>query len=520
MVTMTALQSYMTKGDLELVVKTGKELNKQASSINDKLEDGPESKLRCHSTLIRLASPLIDDLLESCSASIPLRGLEGEIEGGDNYCTKELRVDGSEITWRYILTQLYSSFLPPAASSSAQKLSSGECESKADALTDITWSTAEDMLPVLHKYDMQALQHRLLQWIEGQKMSGDPSSSAYVLHWLDVAQTLHLDHLVDICHAQLAALPLSLDPQHDGYVPRWLTQADAWDLPVLQLRCINFLNTGNPEGMDDSGVPQGLPLSIDPDSPTHVLKILQLVYNMGHDKELLPLLERCTSLIRTVASEGVLRSTFRAGQAHSTVASALSAEASSTSHQNVDRVLVHHPLVTELLQGTSSGHEYSVHLNRGSTIRSHIRSLQLSAAARLGMSMSHSQAVDSQAVDSQSMVTSLPLATESEAPIRVANRKPACDAARVEALAALVDGLLRRLSSKEQVLANLVPAQKLYCCSNCGMAAALFKDLRASKGSSWLKVVNSKHTPACPACGNTSCVPVLEPRVCKILWPT
>jgi hypothetical protein len=76
--------------------------------------------------------------------------------------------------------QLYSSFLPPAAPSAAQKIPDMGTQSKMDHLLDITWTTAEETLPVLHKYDMQALLYRLMHWIEGQKMSGKETVPGFI----------------------------------------------------------------------------------------------------------------------------------------------------------------------------------------------------------------------------------------------------------------------------------------------------------------------------------------------------
>ena len=55
------------------------------------------------------------------------------------------------------------------------------------------------------------------------------------------AESLHLDTLAATCHTQLAVLPLSLLPEHPGYLPRWLALADHRDLPELRHRCLSLL---------------------------------------------------------------------------------------------------------------------------------------------------------------------------------------------------------------------------------------------------------------------------------------
>jgi hypothetical protein len=232
---------------------------------------------------------------------------------------------------------------------------------------------------------------------------------------------------------------------HEGYIPRWLTQSEQWDLPVLKLRCITFLNTGSAEDEDKPGVAQGLQLSLNPSSPHHVIKMLQLAHNLGHDKYLVkPLIERCTTLIRTAASGGLLSSVVRVGQEHYTAASASPPSgAMSSSHRPDSSSLVHQPLVEELLHGTCSAHEHG-HRTRSSSAISQTRSVLQSATGRLG-NMRHDPAVR-HGWDRPSGQ-----ATESEPCSKAAGTAAGDAASRIEGLAALADGLLMRLSSQEQV---------------------------------------------------------------------
>ena len=114
----------------------------------------PLLNLRCHKTLLCLASPLLDDLLESCpcpsEATIALETQKGSER------LPSLQVDGSIQAWTEILAHLYSGFSPP---SSAPLPCSSEAGSDVKAPStllgllgaEFNWMSAKEMLPVLHK---------------------------------------------------------------------------------------------------------------------------------------------------------------------------------------------------------------------------------------------------------------------------------------------------------------------------------------------------------------------------------
>ena len=160
---MSAIHPLTEKGDLELVVLLG--------------GHGAENtlRLRCHQTILRLASPLLDDLLECSAPETPgddnSSAAAGEIRRQLQLPT--LRVDGSATAWTEILAHLYSGFSPPplpsprpaavpdlqqqAGSNASGAVAAAREGSKASgaAAGEFSWSSAREMLPVLH----QVLRH-------------------------------------------------------------------------------------------------------------------------------------------------------------------------------------------------------------------------------------------------------------------------------------------------------------------------------------------------------------------------
>ena len=118
--TMSAIHPLTEKGDLELIVLQGG-LGAETSL-----------RLRCHQTILRLASPLLDDLLE-CSA--PEASAPSSGNDNDSAATGEARrlqpqlptlcVDGSAAAWTAVLAHLYSGFSPPLPPLLALPLSLG-----------------------------------------------------------------------------------------------------------------------------------------------------------------------------------------------------------------------------------------------------------------------------------------------------------------------------------------------------------------------------------------------------------
>ena len=118
----SALKSFMTKGDLELIIVTQEPAihalaSQPAEMIND---EPPRKSLRCHSALLKLASPFLEDLLESCpvhtgknvapdtgtgDGGVPPSKLHHQQQGSGSLAC--LEVEGSSEAWLEILEHLY-----------------------------------------------------------------------------------------------------------------------------------------------------------------------------------------------------------------------------------------------------------------------------------------------------------------------------------------------------------------------------------------------------------------------------
>ena len=235
----------------------------------------PSGRLRCHQTILRLASPLLDDLLECSALDAPdgsgaTKTTSQLDEGGHiSHQAKQLptlSVDGSAEAWTEILAHLYAAFSPPRSTgpsrsslfqippnstspsgptAAAASTASGAALPAAATSGEFSWTGARLILPVLHQYDFRSLMMRLLQWVTGHSMSADPSSPSYIIEWLDLAEGLQLDGLTEHCHAQLSSLPLSLSPSSPNFLPSWLLLADARGLTQLQDRCLRYEENAN-----------------------------------------------------------------------------------------------------------------------------------------------------------------------------------------------------------------------------------------------------------------------------------
>lgn len=172
-----AAQALMEEGDMELLL---------LRSCDDDAPPPQALRMRCHSTLIKLASPLFKDLLDACPPTTCASATTTTAGGSPPLLA--LKVDGSELAWQAILCHLYSIFCPPpprscppaptstaAAAASAATAALPAVEggllldppetaamhaAAAAAVAAFTWTSAREMLPVLHQYDMRSLQHR------------------------------------------------------------------------------------------------------------------------------------------------------------------------------------------------------------------------------------------------------------------------------------------------------------------------------------------------------------------------
>ena len=128
------------KGDIDLIVRS---------------HDLAPLSLRCHKTLLRLASPLLDDLLESCSGSSEAAFAPETLHNQGSGRFPSLHVDGSIQAWTAILANLYSGFSPPSTASlplSSEAYSDAKIPPTQDLPGAVfTWTSAREMLPVLHK---------------------------------------------------------------------------------------------------------------------------------------------------------------------------------------------------------------------------------------------------------------------------------------------------------------------------------------------------------------------------------
>lgn len=165
------VSAFAAKGDILLCVRS-----EEAA--------GSAVRLKAHSTLLSLASPLLEEVLQLCGAA-----------PDDSGC-KLLTVDGPAQAWRDVLNHLYAAFLPPpdrsplaaaatsaailpaaelrAGGSAKRKAAAAAAESAAAACDSqvFTWESVTAMLPVLHKYQFTALLGRVVAWIGTQEMSG------------------------------------------------------------------------------------------------------------------------------------------------------------------------------------------------------------------------------------------------------------------------------------------------------------------------------------------------------------
>lgn len=168
------VSAFAAKGDVLLCVRSSS-------------DSGAEHRLKAHSTLLSLASPLLEEVLQLCDAA-----------PGSGGC-KLLTVDGPAQAWRDVLGHLYAAFLPPPersplaaaatappammlasadtrASGSGKRKAAAAAAESACAAEAFSWESVTAMLPLLHKYQFTALLGRVVAWIATQEMSGGQSS--------------------------------------------------------------------------------------------------------------------------------------------------------------------------------------------------------------------------------------------------------------------------------------------------------------------------------------------------------
>lgn len=335
------------------------------------------------------------------------------------------------------------------------------------------------------------LPHRILT-----PPAGDPASPAYALTWLDVADTLHLDGLAAICHEQLAQLPLSLSPQHPGYVRSVLQLADERQLPLLQARCLALLNTGSAEG-----VGSGVPPSLEPGSSNYVLDLLELVHSSAtHFEELQPCRKKCMRAIRRAAEKGLLGGQGGGG--------------SGDAPQPYSGA----GLVRELLGPGHAGQGPALS-RAGSEAAAVLGEVALPADPAPGPANLGGNPVLSNGAAAS--VPGVPPGGSLAAGAQGCGSP--CASARMDGLRAMAEGLLSRSALLDQMTGSMTSAREVFLCNNCSHGVVLFKPSAPRKMPSWLRFVSHHQhqrpaSLACPVCGN-SCAAQPSASDTRVLYP-
>ena len=113
----STVEPFRAKGDLELLVREEPIATPTAFPGSTPITVPPrKTKIRCHSTLLKLASPLLEDLLESCqqqpsddtpAATLSLNKTHQHQQQQQKESLAVLEVEGSSEAWLDILEYLY-----------------------------------------------------------------------------------------------------------------------------------------------------------------------------------------------------------------------------------------------------------------------------------------------------------------------------------------------------------------------------------------------------------------------------
>ncbi|KAG1659194.1 hypothetical protein FOA52_005672 [Chlamydomonas sp. UWO 241] len=135
-------------------------------------------ELRVHSQFLKVSSSVFATALSDDFVGVGATG------GGQHGCMAHThthtQVEGSMAAWRNIMSRLYPMHPRPK----------------------LTVQGAYEMLPVAHQYDMTAVMAKLsafLSKVFPEALSPDPSSQAYVMKWMSLADRLQLEGLREVC---------------------------------------------------------------------------------------------------------------------------------------------------------------------------------------------------------------------------------------------------------------------------------------------------------------------------------